>query len=42
MMFVVLYVFIVAFRAVSKEENPKMKSKVKLGELTSFFTLLVE
>ena len=42
MMFVVLYVFIVAFRGILKKENPKMKSKVKFGELTSCFTLFVE
>ena len=42
MVFVVLYVFIVAFRGISKKENPKMKPTVRFCELTSCFTLLVE
>ena len=42
MVFVVLYIFIVAFRGISKEENPKMKPKVRFCGLTIFFTLFVE
>ena len=42
MLFVVSYVFIVAFREIWKEENPKMKPKVRFCGLTSCFTLLVE
>ena len=33
MVFVVLYVFIVAFRGISKEENLKMKPNVRIYEL---------
>ena len=42
MVFVVLYVFIVAFRGISKEENPKMKPKARFCGLTICFTLLPE
>ena len=42
MVFVVFYIFIVAFRGISKEKNPKMKPKVRFCGLTSCFTLLVE
>ena len=38
----VVQVFIVAFRRILKEENPKMKWKVRFCGLTSCFTLLVE
>ena len=42
MVLVVLYVFIVAFKEISKEENPKMKPKVRFCGLTNCLTLLVE
>ena len=42
MVFVILCAFIVAFRGISKGENPKMKPKVRFCGLTSCFTLLVE